>query len=621
MRSDRWRKIESLYHAALEREPETRGAFLTEACQGDNELRTEVEILLRQDGSLLDQPAWEAFSPSIQDPAHSTLARGAHLGPYEIEERLGAGGMGQVYKARDTRLGRHVAIKVLTEEFSGRFEREARAISALNHPNICTLHDVGPDYLVMELIEGPTLEERMKRGALPLEKTLEIAWQVAGALEAAHERGIIHRDLKPANIKIAADGTVKVLDFGLAKVVRSAAAHSTDPTRPLSITEAGAIVGTPSYMAPEQARGKPADQRADIWAFGVVLYEMVAGKRLFQADTVSDTLAQVLTREPEWEPVPPKVQRLLRRCLEKDPKDRLRDIGDARFLVENGVREAAAAPGGALAWKIGTAVLAAVLAIALIWPRPSTRNAAPPLLRLNVDLGEDAFLWPDRGSSMALSPDGSRLVFIVEKAEQHQLAVLRLDQSKPMPLAGTDGAEAPFFSPDGKSIAFFADGKLKKMDITGGAPVALCDAPSQRGGSWGDDGNLVFAATNETGLWRVSASGGTPQPVTEIDPKRGEWSHRYPQVLPGARALLFTNSPNDTGEGRIDVESLPRGKRKTLIQSGAYGHYLPGGVLVYIHRDTSASIQAPGPRGSRSRSREYSSTPQPTRKTESTPLG
>jgi serine/threonine-protein kinase len=588
MRSDRWRQIEVLYHEALEREPEKRGAFLIEACQGDEGLRAEVEILLRQDSSLLDQPAWEAFSSSIQDPAHTILARGAKLGPYEIERLLGAGGMGQVYKARDTRLGRHVAVKVLTEEFSSQFEREARAISALNHPNICTLHDVGPNYLVMELVEGPTLAERMSRGAAPLEEALEIAWQVAGALQAAHDRGIIHRDLKPANIKITPDGVVKVLDFGLAKVVSAAAAHSTDSTGALTITEAGTVVGTPSYMAPEQARGKPADKRADIWAFGAVLYEMLTGQRLFQSETASDTLAQVLTKEPEWKSVPPKVEGLLRRCLERDPKERLRDIGDARFLLEDSVRKPAAAPGGALPWKIGTAVLAALLVAALVLRWPWTRRATPSVLRLNVDLGEGAAVSPERGPSMALSPDGSRLVFVIAKpAARSQLAVLRLDQSsKPLLLAGTDGAEAPFFSADGKSIAFFADEKLKKMDIAGGAPVTLCDAPSQRGGSWGDDDYLVFAPTNQAGLSRVSASGGAPQPVTEVDPKRGEWAHRYPQVLPGARAILFTNSGNDTGEGRIDVQSIPAGKHKTLVQSGAYGHYLPGGYLLYIHRDT-----------------------------------
>jgi tRNA A-37 threonylcarbamoyl transferase component Bud32 len=566
MRSERWQEIGVLYHAALEQEPEKRAAYLADACHGDKELQAEVEGLLIQEGSLLDHPLWEAFPTFIEDPKQPVFAPGAQLGPYRIEESLGAGGMGQVYKARDTRLDRAVAIKVLKQEFTGRFDREARAVSALNHPNVCTLYDVGPNYLVMELVEGPTLAERMKGGEVPLEEALEIAWQIAGGLEAAHERGIVHRDLKPANIKITPEGMVKVLDFGLAKTTRAAVVQSADSTQSLTMTEAGTVLGTASYMAPEQARGMPVDKRADIWAFGVVVYEMLTGERLFRGDTLSDTLALVLTKEPEWSRVPPKAERLLRRCLERDPRKRLRDIGDARFLLEDDSRAAAAATRSSVLLNIVAAILALALAVALFFLWASTRRAMPSLLRLSVDLGEDAAVGPLAGSSMALSPDGSRLVFVNrQQAAKSLLAVRRLDQPNAARLAGTDGAEAPFFSADGKTIGFFADGKLKRIDAGGGTPVTLCDAPSPREGSWGDDDNIVFAGDNRGGLWRISASGGTPQPVTQVDPKQGEYSHRYPQVLPGAHAVLFANSPDAAGEGAIEVLPFKTGKRKILV--------------------------------------------------------
>jgi tRNA A-37 threonylcarbamoyl transferase component Bud32 len=535
------------------------------------------------------------------------LSAGDRLGPYQILAGIGAGGMGEVYRANDPRLHREVAIKVAAAQFSERSAREARLAASLNHPNICHIYDVGTDYLVMELVEGPTLGERLQQGPLSFVEALGIARQIIDALDSAHGKGIVHRDLKPANIKIGLDGTVKVLDFGLAKIAddSSAADNLEDsPTATLEqATRAGTIMGTAGYMAPEQARGKPVDKRADIWAFGVVLYEMLTGQRLFKGETVTDTLAAVLTREPEWNRVPPQAERLLRRCLERDPKRRLRDIGEAPFLLEADVLRAVPASRSSLLWKLSTAGLALALAIVAFVLWPSKRDTALPVLRLIADLGEDAALGPRRGASMALSPDGSRLVFIAGQAiVKSRLAVRRLDQSKSQPLAGTDGAEAPFFAPDGRSIGFFADGKLKKMDLAGGAPVALCDAPSQREGSWGDDDNIVFAATNHGGLSRVPSSGGTPQPVTVLDQKRGEETHRYPQVLPGAHAVLFINSITATGEGTIEVQSFKTGVRKTLVEAGAYARLLPSGHLVYIHRNTlfaapmdPARLQLTGP--------------------------
>ncbi len=589
MTPERRRKIETLYRAALEQEPENRSSFVGGACGGDEDLRREVQLRLDESRSTLEHPASE-----VQIPSRAELTPGTLLGPYRIEGRLGSGGMGDVYRANDPRLHRDVALKIAVAQFSERSAREARLVAALNHPNICHVYDVGPNYLVMELVDGPTLAERLRQGPIPVDEALAIAKQIGDALEAAHEKGIVHRDLKPGNIKIRTDGTVKVLDFGLAKATEDAyqAGNPEDsPTMTLQpATRAGAIMGTAAYMSPEQARGKAVDKRADIWAFGVVLYEMLTGRRLFTGESVSDILAAVLTREPEWNRVPPRTLRLLRRCLERDPKLRLKDIGDARFLLDDGLPEPARESSRALPWKLAVAALALLLTGALAFLWTSTRRSIPSPLQLSVDLGENASLAPRTGVSMALSPDGSRLVFVTGSAHKSSLALRRLDQAKAVPLAGTDGAEGPFFSPDGKSIAFFADGKLKRMDAAGSVPVTLCDAPTPRGGSWGDDEKIIFAARNYEGLSSVPASGGTPQVVTLLDPKRVELTHRYPQVLPGAHAVLFVNNADPGGEGIIEVQPLPAGPRKNLIPAGAYGRYLPSGHLVYLHRGTLYAV-------------------------------
>ncbi|HVP48949.1 MAG TPA: protein kinase [Bryobacteraceae bacterium] len=607
MDPQRFKQVDNLLQSVLERPPGERDAFLHHACAGDEALEREVRTLLasqQQAASFLERPAIEVAAQALagrqntapEGSSHSPISPAvSQLGPYKILAPIGAGGMGVVYRAKDPRLDRDVAIKIAGVEFSERSAREARLAAALNHVNICHIYDVGPNYLVMELVEGPTLSERLKQGPMPLDEALAIARQIAAALEAAHEKGIVHRDLKPGNIKIRADGTVKVLDFGLAKAVEGPPPDG-DPEHSPTVTieqatRTGIVVGTAGYMAPEQARGKPVDKRADIWAFGVVLYEMLSGRRLFRGETVSDTLAAVLTTEPDWSRVPLPAEPLLRRCLVKEPQHRLRDIGDAWFLLEEGSRKPVPESRSSLIWKIAAAALAVVSAAALgsVWmvTRRSTAPA-PSLIRLNVDFGDDAALAPRRGASMALSPDGSRVVYLTgHPLADGRLAARRLDQPKATPLPGTDGAEAPFFSPDGNSIAFFADGKLKKVDAGGGTPVSLCEAPSARAGSWGDDDNIIFAGTNRSGLSRVPSTGGTPQPVTELDQSKGEWTHRYPDVLPGAEAVLFMNGSNfPVGEGAIEAYSFKTQKRKTLVQMGAYPRFLPSGHVVYFHRGT-----------------------------------
>ncbi len=516
------------------------------------------------------------------------LANGTRLGPYEILAPLGAGGMGEVYRARDPRMGREVAIKVSAEHFSDRFEREVRAVAALNHPNICHLYDVGPNYLVMELIEGDS-----PKGPLPLEEALRIARQIADALEAAHEKGIIHRDLKPANIKITPDGTVKVLDFGLAKRTEPAASAENpevSPTLTIEATRAGQILGTAAYMAPEQARGKTVDKRADIWAFGVVLYELLTGRRLFHGETISDTLVAVLKEEPDWNRVPVKARQLLRSCLEKDPRRRLRDIGDAWRLLEDApVRIAAKSR---LPWAVA-GVLAVVAAIALVAPwRGVTRPTEQPSVRLDLDLGPDVSLGSSTGPAVILSPDGTRLVFVSQGPERiPRLFARRLDQPKATPLAKTEGAYAPFFSPDGQWVGFFAQGKLKKTRIDGGEPMSLCDAPAGRGASWGEDGNIIAALDSQVGLSQVPVEGGKAVSVTNFGP--GESTHRWPQVLPRGKAVLFnaSNASGNFDEAGIAVVSLTDHRRKTLLEhAGMYPRYLPSGHLVYVTKGTLFAV-------------------------------
>jgi len=400
------------------------------------------------------------------------LKPGDKLGPYEIVSAIGKGGMGEVWRARDPRLSRDVAIKVSADRFSDRFEKEARAIAALNHSNICTLFDVGPNYLVMEHIEGSTLADRIGKGAIPLEEALTIARQIGSALDAAHEKGIVHRDLKPENVKIRPDGSVKVLDFGLAKAVTSESKITSDsPTLTQMPTQVGVILGTAAYMAPEQARGQEVDRRADIWAFGVLLCEMVTGQKLFRRDNLPETLAAVMRDEPDLESVPAKVRRLVQRCLEKDPRKRLRDIGDAWDLLNEPEIRQSPAPRGTK-WIAAAGAMAAIAAVALWTPWRNEKPVDLPLVRLDVDLGADVSL-PASSSlarSVVLSPDGTRLLYV--SGSPLKLFIRRLDQPKAIELPGTEGIYYPFFSSDGRWVGFQANRKLNKVSVDGGAAIA-----------------------------------------------------------------------------------------------------------------------------------------------------
>ena len=541
------------------------------------------------------------------------LQPGDKLGQYEVVSLLGKGGMGEVYRARDPKLNRDVAIKVLPAalandaDYLTRFQREAQTLASLNHPNIAAIYGLEENAIVMELVEGDTLQ-----GPLATKDALPLAKQIAEALEAAHEKGIIHRDLKPGNIKVTPEGVVKVLDFGLAKAVaeRQTPSGADSPTLTMRATEAGLILGTAGYMSPEQAAGKPVDRRADIWSFGVVLYELLTGKRLFDGETVTHTLADVVRAPIDLSLVEdPQARHLISRCLDRNIKTRLRDIGEARIAIEN-YAPAQAQPipparAGWWPWAVaGAFALAFIVVCALL--HNATRPAPPrPLIRLDLDIPPGTHLargdvGPGIGGNMlALSPDGTRLAITLRGADgKVRLYTRLLQHSQIVPLAGTENAHGPFFSPAGDWIGFFADGKLKKIAVAGGAAVTLCDATYGVGGSWGDDDNIIVALNALGGLSRVPSAGGTPVPVTKLN--TGESTHRWPQVLPGSQAVLFTAAARSVGSydtANIEVISLKTGERTTIHRGGFFGRFLTDGAgstgtghLVYLHQSTAFAV-------------------------------
>jgi serine/threonine protein kinase len=609
MPAERQQTVERLYHAALERPANERTAFIAAACGDDEDLRREVESRLSHPGSV----ATTVHPNAAAAMAHrgSTRLTGTRIGVYEVGRLIGAGGMGEVYVARDTRLGRDVAIKVLPPALGGdrdrlaRLEREARALAALNHPNIATVHGIEESAsasgdgermraVVMELVEGDPLAERI--GTLSVAEALAIARQLADAMDAAHEKGIVHRDLKPANIMITRDGVVKVLDFGLAKSDATSRADE-------SLTQAGVILGTTAYMSPEQARGQAVDKRTDIWAFGCILYEMLAGHTAFGAETRSDTTVRILEREADYGALPastpPGVHRLLARCLERDPKRRLRDIGDARVdLDERGapLSVSDASRSAATRWRaLAVVCIAAAVVFAGLWlssRSPVNRDVS----RVIIDVSPAASLAgslpierTDYGRSrpsrtaIALSPDGRTIAFTALRDGRVNLYLRPLDKADASVVDGTDGADNPFFSPDGRWVGFSSAGALRKVAAAGGLPVKIADTSAYPiyGASW-TSGRIVFGERGRI-LSVADNGGGSPEELTKRVP--GEARHLLPRVLPGGEWFLYTVQPsaNDWETTFVVAQSLKTGERKRLLGPGvADARYVPTGHLVYM---------------------------------------
>jgi Tol biopolymer transport system component len=539
------------------------------------------------------------------------LAAGTKLGLYEILAPIGAGGMGEVYRAKDTKLKRDVALKVLPEAFAtdpermARFQREAEVLASLNHPNIAQIYGVEDRALVMELVEGES-----PKGPMSFDEAWKIASQIAAGLEFAHEKGIVHRDLKPANVKVTPDGVVKLLDFGLAKAFSAQTVASgnleNSPTLTLGATQLGVILGTAAYMSPEQAKGKTVDKRADIWSFGVVLYELITGERLFSGDDVSDTLADVLKKQPNLDKVPFQARRLVRESLQKDPRDRLRDIGDAKRLLVEEQQSGVIKPEQAsrIPWAIATA-LAMIAAAGLGYVAlRHTQEDPPRVSKLTVLPPENGQFATGGGATVgppAVSPDGRHIALIANADGKRALWIRDLDSPILRLLAGTEGAISPFWSPDSRYVAFGADGKLKKIDIAGGPPLTLCDAPGPRGGAWNKNGVILFNPRNAAPgvLLRVSAAGGTPTPVTELDQSRNENSDRYPWFLPDQRHFLYMGRSTEIEKSAIfvgDLEAPPGKQPRKQVGSGdttaAYAPPIDGypGYLLFM-RDRTLMAQ------------------------------
>ncbi len=552
------------------------------------------------------------------------MTPGTRIGPYEVLAPLGAGGMGEVYRAKDARLDREVALKVLPEEFFedrdrvARFEREAKALAALNHPGIAAVYSFeavsGRHILVMELVEGEGLDARIARGPLPFDEALPIARQIAEALEAAHERGIVHRDLKPANVMVTPDGRVKILDFGLAKAFEADPASGSSPqvtqspTLTARATAAGVILGTAAYMSPEQARGRSADRRADIWAFGCVLFEMITGKRVFEGETASDVLAAVLRQEIDFAALPietpPGLVRLLRRCLQRDPSKRLHDAGDAKLEIDDASesppeRPASAAPRKATSSRallLAPWLVAAAMALIAVLSQRRASPGAAEVVHLSVNIPEDMSVDPNLLTQMqvlAMSPDGRRIAFRGKTGEESRIFLRDLSRESSEPVPGTEGGDNPFFSPDGEWLGFVSGDKLKKTAIRGGTPITLATAPQSRGASWADDGTIVFAPAVNSPLLRISADGGEPRPLTALQAAGRERTHRWPEVLPGGKTALFTvgteDKPGEYDDARIEAVSLATGKRHVVYKGASFARCVPPGhLLLARHGDLLA---------------------------------
>ena len=614
MTPERHRQVGELYHAALAVAPEERTAFLQKVSGNDADLLSDVQSLLTAHGHAGSFIA----TPALAQTCQSSLWVGHRFAHYEVRALLGVGGMGEVYRARDRKLGRDVAIKILPSLFTTdpgrrvRFDREARLLASLNHPHIGGIYGLevmdGTPALVLELVNGDTLDERIARGPIPIGEALNIAHQIAEALEAAHDNGIVHRDLKPANIKITAAGVVKVLDFGLAKEVVGGATSrdlSHPPTFAVNGSRDGVILGTAPYMSPEQARGKPVDKRTDIWAFGCVLYELLTGRVAFAGDTSSDTIAAILEREPEWSALqtPVSLRRVLQRCLEKDPRRRLHDIADARIEIEDVISGAAGTPADRsavharrqpvrLLWSIA-AVVALVAVGALTWNLQTARQAqtaSPRISRMTIASSGTAALGIAAGRSLAMTPDGTRVVYIGNNNQLFVRPLERLDATAIY--TGTVPLNWVFVSPDGQWIGFAEASALKRVAVTGGPAATIAVTGLAIGATWAPDDTIIFSTSDPaTGLRRVSANGGDVTVLTRPAQARGELDHLWPEMLPGGRAVLFTITAATGGlAAQVAVLDIATGTYTVVVRGGSHAHYVPSGHLVYTAEGTLRAV-------------------------------
>jgi serine/threonine protein kinase/Tol biopolymer transport system component len=621
--ADRWAAVERIYHDAIDRPLAERAAFLHAECAGDDRLRHEVESLLANDGgSLLDRSALDVAARDMaQQDAPSWVGR--TIRNYDILALVGVGGMGEVYRARDRSLGREVALKLLPHDVSKdperlkRLEREARILASLNHPAIATLFGLeeheGQRFLVMELVPGQTLAERLRSGALPTAEALRVCQQIAEGLEAAHESGIVHRDLKPANVKVTTDGRVKLLDFGLAKALQTSPS-GVEPTAIASeATHEGMVLGTPAYMSPEQARGQQVDRRADIWAFGCCLYECLTGRRAFQGNTVTDTLAAVLDKEPDWSTlsnaIPDAARRVLRRCLSKDVRERLQHIGDARLelaaATTNPSEQTTRTPRPLrpLAVITGAAAFVAIAAGTAFWivGRGATESTDHQITRLTLKWEAERIAntrLPVQGfdTPFALSPDGERLVLRARGEDGSRLFLRELSGFEIKPLVGSGNARTPFFSPDGRWIGFWRaeDRKLWKVSIAGGSPIEVAPTDLVYHALWMANHEIVIETSySDTGLWSIPAGGGQPKPVPIRDRAPGERISLRAQV-PGSNDLLVASS--STGGTWLDVLSRETGRRRRLLRGGGSSPacYTRSGHLVFADADALFAVPLDG---------------------------
>jgi serine/threonine-protein kinase len=606
----RWARATEIFHSAILLPESQRRRFVADECGDDAELLAEVQSLV------------DAHRPGTV-VGRGGLAPGTRVGVYEITAFIDAGGMGEVYRAKDTRLKRDVALKILPSSFAddaerrARFQREAEVLASLNHPCIAQIFGFEESgemrALAMELVEGETLADRIARGKLSVDEAQSVAKQIAEALEAAHEQGIIHRDLKPANIKLTRDGTVKVLDFGLAKLTESAGNESLAAASGITVPMTGAhvLIGTPAYMSPEQARAEVVDRRTDIWAFACVLFEMMTGKPAFAGVTTTEVLAKILEREPDMQSLPsgtpPAVRNILVRAFEKDAMRRLRDIGEARIQLERPARlveeQRAAGASRLSTWPLlpvlaGTLILAVmIIAVAWAFTRPSP---SPPLQPARFSVAPpagEAFFHDDANRPVAVSPDGSRLLYLtsaIGRPEEAQIYERGINDLRATPLPGTEGARIAFFSPDARTVGFITRGALKRVAISGGEPVTLYAGISgARGAAWLPDDTIVFTSNDTTtGLLRIPAGGGDVTVLTRPDTAHGEGDHVFPSALPGGRALLFTivpTSANPNGS-QIAVLDLETGKYKT-VGRGGQADYVPSGHLIYEDGGTVRAVR------------------------------